>query len=111
MADFSIRRQAALDALTLVVSGASARDVESETVDFKEEAGTIVAGQRRSISPRHDRAAEALADEVACFARSTILASRTIVDLALRSGDLDDWIHVSPSDTGDVDFRVLRVGH
>lgn len=71
MSSVAIRRTAALDALASVVSGAWARDVETEAVDFKEEAGTVVKGQRRSVPARYPKAAEALANEVACFANTT----------------------------------------
>jgi ATP-dependent DNA helicase RecG len=71
MSNVTIRRQAGLDALAAVVSGARASDVESEMVDFKEEAGTVARGQRQPIAPRHEPAAEALAIEVACLANSS----------------------------------------
>jgi len=65
------RRQAALDAIAAVAAGATAADVESEIVDFKEEAGTVVAGgQRVAIGAQHEPAAQALAAEVACMAMS-----------------------------------------
>jgi ATP-dependent DNA helicase RecG len=70
MADVTFRRQAGLDALASVIAGGRARDVESETVDFKEEAGTVEHGGRRPIQPHHEPAAEALAIEVACLANS-----------------------------------------
>jgi len=71
MTSATIRRQAALDALARVVAGERAEDVESDLVDFKEEAGTIApGGVRRAISPTCQPAAEALAIEVACFANS-----------------------------------------
>jgi len=47
----TIRRRAALDALARVVAGEVAKDVKSQSVDFKEEAGTVVPGDvRRLIS-------------------------------------------------------------
>ncbi len=71
MSNFSIRIQAALDALAKVLDGARAADVETETVDFKVEAGTITrSGGRRAIPAQHAAAAEALAIEVGCLANS-----------------------------------------
>ena len=69
--DAHSRRQAALDAVAAVAGGARAGTVESEIVDFKEEAGTVVSGGRRvAIGPEHESAAKALAAEVACMAMS-----------------------------------------
>lgn len=69
--DAHSRREAALDAIAAVVVGARAADVESEIVDFKEEAGTVVAGgERVAIDAQHEPAAQALAAEVACMAMS-----------------------------------------
>jgi ATP-dependent DNA helicase RecG len=69
--DAHSRRQAALDALNAVASGVKACDVESEGVDFKEEAGTVGRGGKRDpIDPEHEPAAKALAEEVACMAMS-----------------------------------------
>jgi ATP-dependent DNA helicase RecG len=69
--DAHSRRDAALDAIAAVAVGAKAADVESEIVDFKEEAGTVVAGgQRVAIDAQHEPAAQALAAEVACMAMS-----------------------------------------
>ena len=49
----------------------SAADVETEVIDFKEEADTVGAGGARAPIPaRHERAARALAAEVACLAMS-----------------------------------------
>lgn len=71
MTSGTIRRHAALDAIARVVAGERAEDVESDQVDFKEEAGTIrPGGVRQQISANHLPAAEALAIEVACFANS-----------------------------------------
>ncbi len=71
MTTAAIRRQTALDAIARVAAGARAADVEDETVDFKEEAGTVLRGRTRtSIDPRHAPAAESLAIEVACLANS-----------------------------------------
>jgi ATP-dependent DNA helicase RecG len=65
------RRQAALDAIAAVAAGAKASDVETEIIDFKEEADTVGAGGRRSaIDSRHEPAAKALAAEVSCMAMS-----------------------------------------
>lgn len=64
-------RQAALDAIAAVVAGAVADTAETETVDFKEETGTVSAGGVRGpIDPHHEQAAQALATEVACMANS-----------------------------------------
>ncbi|HZL47842.1 MAG TPA: ATP-binding protein [Solirubrobacteraceae bacterium] len=69
--DAHSRRKAALDAIAAVAGGARAADVESEIVDFKEEAGTVLAGgQRVAIAAQHEPAAQALAVEVACMAMS-----------------------------------------
>jgi ATP-dependent DNA helicase RecG len=69
--DAHSRRQAALDAIAAVAGGATASDVESEVVDFKEEAGTVLgSGSRGPIDPQHEPAARALAAEVACMAMS-----------------------------------------
>jgi ATP-dependent DNA helicase RecG len=69
--DAHLRRQAALDAIAQVFAGAKTGDVETEIVDFKEEAGTIVRdGQRVAIGAEYEPAAQALAAEVACMAMS-----------------------------------------
>jgi ATP-dependent DNA helicase RecG len=69
--DAHSRRQAALEAIAAVAAGTKAAEVESEIVDFKEEAGTVVAGGRRvAIDAQHEPAAQALAAEVACMAMS-----------------------------------------
>ncbi len=71
MTTAAIRRQSALDAIARVAAGARAADVEDETVDFKEEAGTVLPRRARtSIDSRHAPAAESLAIEVACLANS-----------------------------------------
>jgi hypothetical protein len=66
--DAHSRRQTALEAIAAVAAGAKAGFVETEIVDFKEEAGTVNAGGRRPIDSRHEPAAQALAGEVACMA-------------------------------------------
>ncbi len=71
MSSVPFRHQAALDAVRAVVAGANADDAESEMVDFKEEAGTNGRGTRQAIGPKHEPAAQALANEVACFANTT----------------------------------------
>jgi hypothetical protein len=69
--DAHSRRQGALDAIANVVAGATAGDAETEVVDFKQEAGTIMrGGQRVAIGTEHEPAAQALAAEVACMAMS-----------------------------------------
>jgi len=69
--DARSRRQAALDAIATVATGAMAADVETESVELKEEVGTVVAGGRRvAIGAQHEPAAQALAAEVACMAMS-----------------------------------------
>jgi ATP-dependent DNA helicase RecG len=69
--DAHSRRQAALNAITNIVAGATTGDVETEVVDFKEEAGTIVrGGQRVAIATEHEPAAQALVADVACMAMS-----------------------------------------
>jgi hypothetical protein len=57
--DAHSRRQAALNAIAAVAGGAMASNVESEVVDFKEEAGTVLAGGLRvPIDPQHEQAAK-----------------------------------------------------
>jgi ATP-dependent DNA helicase RecG len=69
--DAHSRRQAALDAIAAVAGGAKAGDVETEIVDFKEEAHTVSrGGKRAAIDAHHEPAANALAAEVACMAMS-----------------------------------------
>jgi ATP-dependent DNA helicase RecG len=69
--DAHSRREAALQAIAAVAAGAKAAEVESEIVDFKEEAGTVGAGGGRgAIDAQHEPAAQALAAEVACMAMS-----------------------------------------
>ncbi len=69
--DAHSRRQAALDAIAAVAGGANASDVETEIVDFKEEAHTVGrGGKRAAIDAHHEPAANALAAEVACMAMS-----------------------------------------
>jgi DNA-binding transcriptional regulator YiaG len=68
------RRQAALEAIERVRGGALARSIESESIDFKEESGTVGRdGVRRQIAPRDEGAARALAEEAACLANSDVL--------------------------------------
>jgi ATP-dependent DNA helicase RecG len=67
--DAHSRRQAALDAIAVVLAGARASDAETELVDFKEEHGTVDrSGHRVAISSRYEAAAKALAGEVGCLA-------------------------------------------
>ena len=62
---------AALDAIAKVVADATAGHAETEIVDFKQEAGTIVRGGRRvAVGTQHESAAQALAAQVACMAMS-----------------------------------------
>lgn len=69
--DAHSRRQAALDAIARVAAGATAGEVETEVVDFKEEAGTVARdGGRVAIGAEHEPAAQALAASVACMAMS-----------------------------------------
>lgn len=63
-----LRRQAALEAIDAVRRGALASSVESQFIDFKEEAGTVTKTGRVLISPQHELAARQLADESACMA-------------------------------------------
>ena len=66
-----LRRQEALEALAKVIKGELGQHLETETIDFKEEHGTVTrTGTRRAIPPRHEPAAAALAEEVACMANS-----------------------------------------
>ena len=65
------RRNLALAALTAVTSGTRAGDAETEQVDFKVELGTRDrGGAHQIISPTHEPAAQALAEEVGCLANS-----------------------------------------
>jgi ATP-dependent DNA helicase RecG len=70
--DAHFRRQAAFDAIEAVRNGALACDLETEIVDFKEEADTVDhRGSRVSIPAQHEPAARALAEAVACLSMST----------------------------------------
>jgi len=65
------RRLAALEAIERVCGGALAGSLESESIDFREESGTVGRDRvRRPIDPRAEGAARALAEEVACLANS-----------------------------------------
>ncbi len=71
MTNAHTRRQAALEAIEGVRSGGLARSIESESIDFKEESGTVGRdGVRRPIDARDVGAARALAEEAACLANS-----------------------------------------
>jgi ATP-dependent DNA helicase RecG len=69
--DAHSRRQAAIAAIERILQGGRPADLESETLDFKEESGTGRHGTRRPIPPQHEPAAKALAEETACFANSS----------------------------------------
>lgn len=65
------RRRRALRAIDDVVGGIVADNAETETVDFKLEAGTIDRqGDRVEVEPQHAPAAAALAVEAACMANT-----------------------------------------
>jgi ATP-dependent DNA helicase RecG len=65
------RRDDALAAIDAVTAGAVAHTVETERIDFKEEAGSVSSdGTRRPIDPQYEPAAAALAAEAACMANS-----------------------------------------
>ncbi|MGH2460061.1 MAG: ATP-binding protein, partial [Chloroflexota bacterium] len=65
------RRQGALTAIDRIIAGELAGDLESQTLDFKEEGGTVDRnGLRVAISPHHEPAARALAEAASCFANS-----------------------------------------
>ena len=66
----SSRRAAADKAIQEVLGGSRAGDVESETIDFKEEVGSVARGGRRPINPHDEPAARDLAAAAACFANS-----------------------------------------
>lgn len=67
----NFRRAQALSAIAAVAAGGKPDDLESELVDFKEEAGTVDrTGARVGISPQHEPAAQALAGEVGCVANT-----------------------------------------
>lgn len=69
--DAHSRRQNALEAIAAVRRGASAHDVETEIIDFKEEHGSVRRdGMRVAISPQDEAAARALTAEAACLAMS-----------------------------------------
>ena len=66
-----LRRQTAIDAIDAIERGvARAADLETQWLDFKEEAGTRARGQRSQIDPHSEPVARALAMEVTCFANS-----------------------------------------
>jgi ATP-dependent DNA helicase RecG len=63
------RRQAALDAIDLVLAGTTAEDAETDLVDFKVEAGSVDRQGNRAVIPvQYEPVALALASEVACMA-------------------------------------------
>lgn len=67
------RRLAEVDAaIKAVLAGATPASLETETLDFKEEEGTVHSrtGNRQAIGPRDERAAAALAVDAACMANS-----------------------------------------
>lgn len=68
----SRRASDAATAINAVMGGATPQLLETETLDFKEEAGVVDprTGTRRPIPPNDDRAAAALAAEAACMANS-----------------------------------------
>ncbi|WP_217914729.1 ATP-binding protein [Miltoncostaea marina] len=71
MTNAHTRRQAALKAIEQVRGGTQAGSVETESIDFKEEAGSVGRdGARRPIDARDEGAARALAEEAACLANS-----------------------------------------
>jgi len=60
-----------LAAINSIAAGAIPRDLESETLDFKEEHDSVDRnGNRRVIDARHETAARELAIEVACMANT-----------------------------------------
>lgn len=69
---FLRRRSEAEAAISAVLAGALAKDLETETVDFKEELGSVDprTKSRRSIDPHDERASAAIATEAACMANS-----------------------------------------
>src|SRR5262245_29329626 len=69
--DAHFRRAAALDAIERIRRGERPDTLESDTLDFKEETGTVGRdGARTPIPPEHEPAARALAAEAACFANA-----------------------------------------
>lgn len=66
------RRAEASAAIAGVLAGGRAADLETETLDFKEERGVLDArtNTRRPINPKDERAADTLATEAACMANS-----------------------------------------
>jgi ATP-dependent DNA helicase RecG len=60
-----------LQAIDQIGHGARPADLETDILDFKEERGTIRQDRRQPISPHHEPAARALAEEAACFANSS----------------------------------------
>ena len=56
--DAHSRRSAALTAVQQILAGAKPEELASQTLDFKEENGTVeTGGVRRTIPPRHEPAA------------------------------------------------------
>src|SRR6185312_10059507 len=58
-------------ALASLLAGSTARDLESLTLDFKEEEGSVGKDRTRTpVGPQSEPAAKALAEAAACFANS-----------------------------------------
>ena len=69
--DAHSRRAAAIDAISKVFAGERPDSLEGQSLDFKEEVGTVGrTGARAPISPKHEPAARALAEESTCFANT-----------------------------------------
>lgn len=79
MSHLATRRDEAERAIEAVVDGARAEDLETDSLDFKEEKGTVDprTGRRSPIDPRDQEAAAALAVEAACMANT--LSGGTLV--------------------------------
>lgn len=72
MMKYQYRKRLAITALESVLAGGTARDFESQIVDFKEEAGSRTkSGEVRKIGPKNEATAEALAQEAACIANTS----------------------------------------
>ena len=121
----TFRRDAALAALRRVLAGERVEDAESDLVDFKEEAGTVVRGTRVPISSRHEPAAEHLAIEVACMANTATggvlvvgVDDKGVGPSALQDTYLDtEWLRTriaqltAPSHSVDLIEEIQEQGH
>ncbi|MFB9315775.1 DUF5635 domain-containing protein [Nocardioides plantarum] len=88
LADLRVARDAVAECLTKLRSGILPDDAERERVDIKEEAGRRGSGGvLLPAAPQNTRAADQLADEVACMA-NTPGGGALIVGIEDKTGDL-----------------------